>query len=218
MNDNGERWEGDSFRGEPFGYGCFYDENNKLIYCGYVFQGKKVCYGEEYYPESNTIEYCGNFVNGLRHGRGCTYDKEGNMLYEGYWVFGRNDNFDLIIDNNCEDDNIIHNLVRELTIGSNCFNKMKELKIVEYVNLKSIEIGNNSFRNVRVFEIGNCNELEQLIIGEECFSKDLDRFTKPQKADGQLVIHDCSKLSLIRIGDHSFCDYCTCFQLYGIIT
>ena len=85
-----------------------------------MFQGKKVCYGEEYYPESNTIEYCGNFVNGLRHGWGCTYDKEGNLLYEGYWVFGRNDNFDLIIDNNCEDDSVIIYYQIKVIISSKC--------------------------------------------------------------------------------------------------
>ena len=182
-----------------------------------MFQGKKVCYGEEYYPESNTIEYCGNFINGLRHGWGYTYDKEGNLLYEGYWVFGRNDNFDLIIDNNCEDDSVIHNLVRKLTIGSDCFNKMKELKIVDYAYLESIEIGDNSFGNIRVLEISNCNKLEQLIIGDECFSDDVDGDEDPQKADRQLVIHDCSKLSLIRIGDHSFRNYYACFHLFSII-
>ena len=107
--------------------------------------------------------------------------------------------------------------MRELKVGSDCFNNMKELKIVEYVNLKRIEIGNNSFRFVRVFEIGNCNELERLVIGNKCFGKDLDRYDKPQEVDGQLVIHDCSKLSLIRIGDYSFCDYCACFQLHSII-
>ena len=36
--NNGERWEGDSFKGEPFGFGYFYDENNRLVYCGYMFQ------------------------------------------------------------------------------------------------------------------------------------------------------------------------------------
>ena len=64
-----------------------------MIYSGFVYEGKYFCYGEEFYCDTNTIKYRGNYINGLRHGYGCCYDKEGNLVYEGYWLFGRNENF-----------------------------------------------------------------------------------------------------------------------------
>ena len=60
--------------GFPFGYGNVYNEDNNLIYSGVVFKGKKVCFGEEFYPDTETVEYRGVFVNDLRHGKGCIYD------------------------------------------------------------------------------------------------------------------------------------------------
>ena len=44
LNDNGMRWEGYSLDGHIYGYGCSYNEDNCLIYEGFIFKGKKVCY------------------------------------------------------------------------------------------------------------------------------------------------------------------------------
>ena len=44
LNENGMRWEGDSLNGIAFGYGCIYNEENLVIFSGFVFKGKKVCY------------------------------------------------------------------------------------------------------------------------------------------------------------------------------
>ena len=44
LNENGDRWEGNSLNGIPFGYGCVYNSENQLIYKGFVFEGMKVCY------------------------------------------------------------------------------------------------------------------------------------------------------------------------------
>ena len=48
LNDDGRRWEGGVLRGELFGYGCLYDEENELEYEGWMIEGKKECYGIEY--------------------------------------------------------------------------------------------------------------------------------------------------------------------------
>ena len=37
LNEKGDRWEGDSLEGIPFGYGCVYNSENQLIYKGFVF-------------------------------------------------------------------------------------------------------------------------------------------------------------------------------------
>ena len=51
LNEKGDRWEGDSQNGDPFGYGCIYNSENQLIYSGFIFEGLKVCYGTELYGE-----------------------------------------------------------------------------------------------------------------------------------------------------------------------
>ena len=42
MSISGERWEGNSLNGLPFGYGCVYNSENQLIYEGFMFNGMKM--------------------------------------------------------------------------------------------------------------------------------------------------------------------------------
>lgn len=51
LNDDGKRWEGEVLRGEVFGYGCLYDEENECEYEGWMIEGKKRCYGIEYWND-----------------------------------------------------------------------------------------------------------------------------------------------------------------------
>ena len=211
LNDNGERWEGSSLEGKPFGYGCYYNEKNQLIYIGFMFEGNRVCYGEEIYVDNNTVEYVGHYMNGLRHGWGSLYDMRGNSLYEGNWLLGNNTNPVMMINDGCEDDGVIHNMITELKIGNNCFNQLRKLEIYYFVNLKRLEIGKESFQGVRSFEISDCNELEELVIGDFSFCKD-----QTKGNDGRLIIHYCSKLKTIDIHMGCFGDYRECFKLFSI--
>lgn len=194
----GVRWEGTDLNGEPCGYGCIYNENNQILYCGIIFDGKKVCFGKEYYYDTNKVEYCGNFVNGLRHGWGSLYDKEEKLIYEGEWAFGRN-TFDLKIED--LDVSMIHNLLRELNIGDNCCSHIYKMRIVKYESLKSIRIGDESCRNVDLLEITDCNELEMLKIGMRSF-RNGDCKVGIQKQ--LFMVQNCSKLMEISASDYSF--------------
>ena len=51
LNDDGRRWEGEVLKGDLFGYGCLYDEENELEYEGWMIEGKKRCYGIEYWND-----------------------------------------------------------------------------------------------------------------------------------------------------------------------
>ena len=46
---SGERWEGSSVAGIAYGYGCFYDDDNRPLYKGFTWNGKKVLFGIEYF-------------------------------------------------------------------------------------------------------------------------------------------------------------------------
>ena len=83
LNENGERWEGDSLNGDPFGHGCLYNSENQLIYFGFIFEGLKVCYGIVFYGDISIVEYEGEFYKGNRYGNGKLYDKKNELIYEG---------------------------------------------------------------------------------------------------------------------------------------
>ena len=123
LSEDGSRWEGDWYNDKPFGFGCVYDGEGNRIYSGFMFNGKKVGYGEEYFADNHIVDYCGNFMNDLRHGWGTTYNRNGEKLYEGYWAFGKNSDFNderIVIKDYCEEDDWrIHNLIKVLVIGKN---------------------------------------------------------------------------------------------------
>ena len=92
----------------------------------------------------------------------------------------------------------------ELTIPDGYFNDMSIItfNISSNGDLKRIEIGNNCFGKVRVFELDGLSELENVVIGERCF-----RFGYDERNDGSYRIVNCPKLKSIQIGDESFRDY-----------
>lgn len=166
LSSKGDRWEGSCLDGVPYGYGCLFDEFNNLIYKGYMIDGKKVCFGEDYY-DNGVLHYCGTFMDNYRHGYGSMYDKRGDLLYEGEWAFDQNDTLDITVSNDCMDDGMIHNMVDELVIGDDCYNNLKELIISNYPNLTIVRVGSRSFQDVEIFELFDCEQLELLVFGDE---------------------------------------------------
>ena len=54
--------------GIPYCYDLMYDNSNIIIFRGFMFEGKKVCFGEKDYENSDVVEYGNSSVNGLRQG------------------------------------------------------------------------------------------------------------------------------------------------------
>ena len=73
LDGRGTRWEGDYLNGCPFGYGCIFNEENYIMYKGFMFEGKKVCFGNDYYGDLGTIEYVGDYYKNTRNGNGKLY-------------------------------------------------------------------------------------------------------------------------------------------------
>ena len=148
LNEDGSRWEGDWLNGFPFGFGSLFDGEGNRIYSGFMFDGKKIGFGEEYFADNHKVDYSGNFINDKRHGWGTTYDRNGQKLYEGDWRCGKNDFADerIMIEDNCEEDlATIHDLIKELEIGEKCLNDWKDDLVIEnYPNLQSIVVKKNS--------------------------------------------------------------------------
>ena len=160
LNENGDRWEGSSLNGIPFGYGCVYDSENQLIYKGFVFEGMKVCYGIVFYGDIDIVEYEGEFYKGMRYGNGRLYDKKNELIYEGEWT---NNNplelYSLRIENELKEEDI-HSGLEELEIGENCCNELKCFKLIGFDHLKKLTLHKNSLKNLDSLVISNNNELE----------------------------------------------------------
>ena len=178
LNYEGDRWEGACLNGSPCGYGIQYNSENQMVYRGFVYEGKKMCYGEEYHIGNKSIEYQGSFINGLRHGWGFLFDRKGELIYEGAWYFGRNDKYDLKVNDGHKDGGMISNMVRELVIGNNCFNDLKELILRDYDELERLEIGKNCFKKVKMFSLQKCKKLTKLIVGDHAFENSNDEMNE----------------------------------------
>ena len=157
--------------GNPFGFGSYYDGEGNRMYSGFVCEGKKVGFGEEYFADTHTIDYCGNFMNDKRHGWGSTYDRNGNKLYEGDWRFGKNDFEDDRIEVKNEEDCMeFHDLIKELVIGEWCFNEIKDDFVIEnYPNLEKIIVKKKSLKNLNSLKICKNEKLKTInVYGNAC--------------------------------------------------
>ncbi|KAK8799341.1 hypothetical protein WA171_006086 [Blastocystis sp. BT1] len=205
LNDDGMRWEGEVLRGDLFGYGCLYDEENELEYEGWMIEGKKRCYGIEYWNDIGLKKYCGCYYDGLKNGYGLLYDRNGMIEYEGLFkddvVIDVNDDMRMKWIDDCE--LIVTSCVESLIIDDH-FNPDISSLILNYslISLKRIDIGNRCFDKVTRFEIDGLNELKTISIGSDSFN-----CISPIRKRMNCLIMNCDRLSVIHIGDHSLYYY-----------
>ena len=46
LSDDGERWEGDVLKNQPYGWGVLYDSENRMVYEGFRLKEVNVWYGK----------------------------------------------------------------------------------------------------------------------------------------------------------------------------
>ena len=214
LNNVGCYWEGGVLNGcERYccGYGKEYNEENNLVYEGFMFGGRRVCYGKEYRGirdknGKNGLMYEGGYWNGIRYGFGKSYDLNGCVEYEGEWV----DNLPihklhekLTLKNG---DSLLLPLgIEELTIGICSFNDRGISSInfsSAFIQLKRIEIDSYCFKYVREFLLDGLEKLESVKIGWDCFI-----ISDYEHVDGICRITNCPNLRELEIGHRSFCGF-----------
>ena len=220
IGENGSRWEGNSNNNNnPCGFGKLYDDVGALVYEGFMYDSKKVCYGIEYFSDVYCVDYCGYFLNGKRHGFGKTFDRNKNLLYEGEWIDGNNGIQSIVqIVDGSKNLDLINNRIEELVIGKHCYNSLKKLCFENFNVLRKLTIDKHSFKNTSMFKMIDCGNVEEVIFGECSFTiKNLDDGDEiKNKPNSIITFSDCEKLTNIVFDDYAFADFEGLFTIESI--
>ena len=155
MNENGERWEGDSLNGIPYGYGSIYNENNQVIYDGFLVEGMKICFGSIYYGDVDIVEYEGCFHHDLRYGFGKLYDKKKELIYEGEICNNNPSERNKIILKEKMDEHLIHFNTEEIIIDTRYDSNLEYFKLIDYPYLRKIVFNDRCLQHVKEVELSS---------------------------------------------------------------
>ena len=207
LSDDGERWEGDVLNNQPFGWGVLYDSENRRTYEGFRIGEVNVCYGRSYCPDNGVIEYEGMIFEGKRWGRGVQYDRNGGALFEGEWM--NNDYLSKRIILN-EDNQFLHNHIVELIVQDRTCNGAEwaafDLSFIP--NLRMLEVGDECFENVKEVKLMGLKQLERVMIGDSTFTK--SKNDSDYDSNRHFYLKNCEQLRELKIGCYSFSDYSVC--------
>ena len=218
--DHGTRFEGlvlkdekEGKMGIPFGYGEMYDDNGILLYKGIMINWKRFGYGTSYH-DNGLIEYEGYWCDDNRFGSGKVYDRYGKLVNECEWVNGIESNIEDYEGDGSEPLNIG---IKHLKLTDNCV--LADWDVSWFLNLESIEIGNDCFESVSTFQIEGLNRLKTIKIGRNSFTQvkrsNWDR-TKANNQSKSFHILNCESLKSIHIGQYSFSDFGGKFELKNL--
>ena len=207
LSVEGDRWEGDVLDGIPCGWGVLYDKNNERVYEGFRIDEKNVCYGRTYYSDISRLEYEGEWCDGGRWGRGVQYDRNGVVVYDGEWLN------DAPLEKRVKIRSatvLLHNCVEELRVIDGCCNEegLKELDLRGFANLRELKVGNECFENVKEVKMIGLRELESVEIGMNSFTKNKNSWGNDPNR--HFYLKNCPKLKSLKVGRYSFSDYTVC--------
>ena len=211
--DHGSRFEGlvltENKFGIPFGYGEMYDDDGFLVYKGIMINWKRFGYGTSYH-NNGCIEYEGYWCDDNRFGRGKVYDRYGKLVNECEWYNGIESDID---EKNEGDGSKPMNMgIKHLKLTDNCV--LIDWDVSWFLNLESIEIGDDCFGSVKTFKINELNRLKTIKIGSNSFTQ--DRNIWGNKEWKSFHILNCESLESIQIGQISFSDFGGDFELKNL--
>ena len=208
LNDDGERWEGDVMNNEPCGWGVLYDSENRMVYEGFRIEDVNVCYGRSYYPDVQKVEYDGEICGGKRWGRGIQYDRNGKTVFDGEWMNDDNQIEKRVVLN--EENQLLHSHIEELIVESNSCNgrEWTALDLSFMSNLRVFKVGEECFESVKEVKLIGLNQLEKVVIEMNSFTK--KKISWGNDPNRRFYLKDCERLRELKMGRHSFNDYAVC--------
>ena len=99
--------------------------------------------------------------------------------------------------------------ITELTIGNWKCNdaRITELDLSKYPMLQSVTIGSDSFMYVKEVKMIGMSELENVVIGMNSFTRCKNDFCS--NSERRFYLKDCPKLKSLKVRDYAFSDYST---------
>ena len=97
--------------------------------------------------------------------------------------------------------------VMDLWIGNSVcpFENVTALDLSKYPNLRSVTIADESFVYVNEVKLIGLNQLESVVIGENCFTKQKNWYgNNPNR---HFYLKNCPSLRVLKMGRYSFSDY-----------
>ena len=208
LSDDGERWEGDVLKNQPYGWGVLYDSENRMAYEEFRLGEENVCYGTQYYSDVGVIEYKGMICEGKRWGRGILYDRNGVVLFDGEWMNDEQVCKSVVLK---EDNQLLHYHIEELIVSNNSCNEPEwnALDLSFMFNLRLLEVKDDCFEKVNEVKWIGLNHLERVMIGNNCFTyfKDCRPRYDPKR---HFYLKNCERVRELKMGRHSFNDYSVC--------
>ena len=207
LSDDGERWEGDVLNGEPYGWGLLYDKEGEKMYEGFRIDKVNVCYGTQYYPDIQKLEYEGEWFEGKRWGRGIQYDRKGNIVFDGEWINDEHAETTVTV---TDGNGPFYNHLEVLIVSDGCCNgnEWKTFDFFLLPCLREMQVGNQCFRCVEEVRMVGMSTLEKVVIGDVCFT--LRKNAVLVNASNCFFLKDCARLREVKIGSNSFNDYSVC--------
>ncbi|KAK8825679.1 hypothetical protein WA577_000849, partial [Blastocystis sp. JDR] len=111
-----------------------------------------------------------------------------------------------------------------IVVASNCCNE-RELSVLDlsrFVNLRELRVGDECFDNVKEVKLIGMNQLERVVIGQMCFANDDDDDDDSDDDDDdddsddddnlsrRFYLKNCERLRELKMGRYSFYDYSVC--------
>ena len=207
LSDDGERWEGDVLDNQPYGWGVLYDKEGEKAYEGFRIGKVNVCYGRSYYPDVQKVEYEGEIYEGKRWGRGIQFDRNGNTVFDGEWMDDERIEKSMVLN---EENQLFHNHIEELIISDGCCNgrECKVFDISFFIKLRQLIIGNGCFKKVEIVRLIGLNQLERVVVGDDCFEE--NHYYRYYDRHCCFCLKNCERLRELKMGCQSFIDYSVC--------
>ena len=100
--------------------------------------------------------------------------------------------------------------VEVMIVDNNACNEkcFTSLALSVFSNLKVFEVGDYSFAFVDEVKLIGLNQLERVVIGKNCFTKEKDWFGNDPNR--HFYLKNCERLRELKIGRYSFSDYSVC--------
>ena len=193
---------------QPYGWGVLYDSEGEKAYEGFRVGEVNVCYGRSYYSDIQKVEYEGEWCEGKRLGRGIQYDRNGNIVFEGEWVNDEHAEQRVVLSG---DHQFLHNRIEELIVKDNSCNGREWISFdfSILVNLRVLEVGDECFENVKEMKLIGLNRLERVVIGKRCFTQIKSEWPGYDPTR-HFYLKNCKRLKELKMGCYSFSDYTVC--------